>query len=155
MAKTQDIDALRSAGVTEADIEWIHDNELPDSRLVVATTASGSDAWWSVRANGTAVLRTNGGRGQAETESAVLHYADLTMNLLCVGEIAATGYKYATGGHAGAGTWFGIAMCTTVGFGSKVMFAASTYGAGPGMELACLVADIYFTAFSHFLLEEE
>jgi hypothetical protein len=68
LANAQDIDKLRSAGMAEADIEWIHDNESPAARLLVATTANGSDAWWSIRADGNAILRSTGGQGAALVE---------------------------------------------------------------------------------------
>jgi hypothetical protein len=152
LAKTQDIDALRSTGVTETDIEWIYDNELPDSRLVVATTASGLDAWWSVRPNGIAILRTNGGRGQAAVEHTV-HLGHVVMNVLCGLELYWTARDYMKGKHVGAGSMFGIATCVTFGVGSKAMFAASMYGAGPGMEMATLFADLYFHYFTHVFLE--
>ncbi len=68
LANAQDIDKSRSVGMAAADIGWIHDNESSAARLLVATTANGSDAWWSVRADGNAILRTTGGQGAAQVE---------------------------------------------------------------------------------------
>jgi hypothetical protein len=120
LAKTQDIDALRSAGVTEADIEWIHDNELPDSRLVVATTTGGMDAWWSVRPNGTAVLRANGGRGQAHNE--YIFTSDVIVTFVCgmeVGELIGDNLWKKGGSEEGA--WIGAFECVALGGAGKLM----------------------------------
>lgn len=71
LARVQDIDAMRSAGVTEPDIEWIYDNEHSADRLLIASTGDGFDAWWSIRPDGNAILRANGGRGNAMVEYAI------------------------------------------------------------------------------------
>lgn len=71
LARVQDIDAMRSAGVTEPDIEWIYDNEHSADRLLISTTGDGLDAWWSIRPDGNAILRANGGRGSAMVEYAI------------------------------------------------------------------------------------
>lgn len=63
-----DADKLRSAGMAEADIEWIQVNEAPTARLAIATTADARNAWWSIRPDGNAILRTRGGRGSSTTE---------------------------------------------------------------------------------------
>jgi hypothetical protein len=47
-ASVQDIDKLRAAGVSEGDIEWIHDNEPEANRLLIATAADGTSAWWTI-----------------------------------------------------------------------------------------------------------
>lgn len=142
LAKTQDIDALRSTGVTETDINWIHDNELPDSRLVVATTASGSDAWWSVRPNGTAVLRTNGGGGQGTTEHAIT-LTDAVMTFLCGWEVGTAINQYRNSGEVEVLTGVGIMGCVSIGLGSKVAFLALRK---PGIVLegAAVAGDIIY-----------
>ena len=87
LANAQDIDNLRSVGVPEADIEWIHDNEPPSSRLVVATTAGGSDAWWSISPDGTAILRSSGGKGSDFAETVLTHAEIVGEKLLELGEL--------------------------------------------------------------------
>jgi transglutaminase-like putative cysteine protease len=144
LAKTQDIDALRSSGVTEADIEWIHDNELPDSRLVVATTASGSDAWWSVRPNGMAVLRTNGGRGQGKVELAITTWK-VGMALLCVSEIGLAIAEKHTFGEVENGTAVGVVLCvagTALGFSTHAL--ASSHSEALLIEGTFLFMDLFF-----------
>jgi hypothetical protein len=74
------------------------------------------------------------------------------MNVLCGLEIYWMAKDYVNGKHVGSGTMFGIAMCMTMG-GMSHMFAASMYGAAPGIQMATLFADLYFTYFSHLLLE--
>jgi hypothetical protein len=82
LASSRDVDLLRTAGVSESDIEWIYDNESPDTRLLVAVAPNGSTAWWSVRQDGVAVLRMNGGRGSAISEDAIVR-TKYTMMAIC------------------------------------------------------------------------
>lgn len=82
LANARDIDELRSAGVSDTNIAWIHANESPAAQLVVARTSSGADAWWSVRADGNAVLRAYGGQGVAAGESSIMR-VKIALNVLC------------------------------------------------------------------------
>lgn len=83
LARVQDIDAMRSAGVTESDIEWIYDNEHFAERLLISTTGDGFDAWWSVRPDGNAILRANGGQGSGMTEY-VINSAKVGFATVCL-----------------------------------------------------------------------
>jgi hypothetical protein len=146
LAKTQDIDALRSTGVTEADINWIHDNESADSRLVVATTASGSDAWWSVRPNGTAILRTNGGGGQSTLEYLTL-VADAELIFLCSVEVGEAIGEKIFRGHVGDHALFKAVSCVFItGMGR---FSFFVMGGHPHFleEALWLSIDLFFHNF--------
>jgi transglutaminase-like putative cysteine protease len=68
LASSRDTDELKAMGVPRSDVEWIRDNESPAARLLIATTADGAAAWWSVRPDGNAILRAAGGRGAAQVE---------------------------------------------------------------------------------------
>lgn len=73
-------DKLRRAGLPETDVDWIRANEPADARLLVATAAAPPAAWWSVRPDGTSVLRVSGGRGQGTIE----HQTDVMLVALKV-----------------------------------------------------------------------
>jgi hypothetical protein len=78
LAGPGDQDKLKSAGLVDADLEWIRTNEPPANRLLVAKAAQGPAAWWSVQPDGTSVLRVSGGQGQAHVE----HETDVMLNTL-------------------------------------------------------------------------
>lgn len=80
-AKTRDVERLKSAGMSNADIEWIHRNESPSAQLVVATTTSGNSAWWSIRPDGNAILRSREGVGATFTET-VINYAGAALRAI-------------------------------------------------------------------------
>lgn len=92
LARVQDIDNMRSAGMTEADIEWVYDNEHPAARLLIATTADGRDAWWSIRPDGNAILRVNGGRGSSLTETALIT-TKVSFAVICAIQFGLTEYN--------------------------------------------------------------
>jgi hypothetical protein len=92
LVNAHDSEKLRTTGIAEHNREWIRDNESPTARLVVATTAAGSDAWWSIRPDGNAILRIDGGRG-GDTAEYILITIELGLATLCGWE---------------AGTFFGL-----------------------------------------------
>jgi hypothetical protein len=153
LAKTQDIDALRSTGVTEADIEWIYDNELPDSRLVVATTASGSDAWWSVRPNGTTVLRTNGGGGQAQVEY-IVPLVDVVMVELCAFEVLNAIREKVENGEVEYGSGVQAILCFFTAASGKLVMAGLGHGPGAlAVEATFVGTDILMHFSLHAMFE--
>lgn len=85
-ASSQDTERLGKIGMSTDDIEWIRDNESPATRLLVAITDTGSAAWWSVRPDGNAILRTSGGRGEGLAEY-VLVTTELGIATLCAVKI--------------------------------------------------------------------
>jgi hypothetical protein len=87
LTRAQDADALRAAGLAETDVEWIGASESPQAHLVVAKAAQGPAAWWSVRPDGTAVLRVSGGQGQGLTEHQTLVVLKILAFLICGVEI--------------------------------------------------------------------
>jgi hypothetical protein len=116
----QQSDKLRSLGISEQDIEWIRVNESPASHIIITKTASGLNAWWSVRPDGNSILRTHEGRGGSDTE-----YLVVTLKIgflaLCLFEthLAASYHKTAL---AMGGAVFCIVL-TGLGFG--IHFAAN------------------------------
>ena len=80
VAGAKDTEKLRRASLSDADVDWIGANEPPDARLLVAATSAPPAAWWSVRPDGTSVLRVSGGRGQAGIE----HQTDVMLVALKV-----------------------------------------------------------------------
>lgn len=100
LAHALDSDKLKSAGVSKPDVEWINENESPTAQLVVATTSAGSAAWWSVGPDGSAVLRTNGGRGDSIAEY-VLITTEMGLAGLCAWE-AGTYFAQRSVGGSGA-----------------------------------------------------
>jgi hypothetical protein len=148
LAKTQDIDALRSTGVTETDINWIHDNEPPDSRLVVATTTNGLDVWWSVQPTGATILRTNGGRGQAQVEY-IAQLVDAVMMELCAFEVLDVVRQKVQTGEVEAGAGISAFLCFTNMATGKLIVAGIGHGAGIlAIEGTFLGTDI----FEYFLM---
>jgi transglutaminase-like putative cysteine protease len=91
LASSRDVDLLRSSGVSESDIEWIYDNESPAARLLVAVSPGGTTAWWSVRQDGIAVLRMNGGRGQGITETDIVNMKVVVASLCFLESLVAYG----------------------------------------------------------------
>lgn len=97
LASAQDTTRLSGSSLPETDVAWIHENEAAPSALVIATTATGSGAWWSIRPDGNAILRGRGGEGQAMTEYTVtkkssagktaMTIAELTSTIVCIWEI--------------------------------------------------------------------
>jgi hypothetical protein len=65
LASARDTVKLSASNLPEPDVAWIHENEAPASVLLIATTPTGSGAWWSIRPDGNAVLRARGGEGMA------------------------------------------------------------------------------------------
>jgi hypothetical protein len=122
LARPQDAAALRAAGLDDADIEWISANEGPQSRLLVAKAQQGPAAWWSVRPDGTAVLRVSGGQGQALTEEAMLTYLKILGFLLCAVESADAILNSKT--KLGA---FTLLWCMAATAGSAVLFAMEAH----------------------------
>jgi hypothetical protein len=121
LADARDAARLRSAGLVEADVAWIGANESPRSRLLVAKAAQGPAAWWSVRPDGTAVLRVSGGQGQGHAEHAVdinLVALKILATLVCGVEIAGA-VSHGGGGALGI---FTIAWCIVATQGSAIFF---------------------------------
>lgn len=93
----QDVDTLAAEGAAASEVEWIRDNEKASTLLVVATTAGGSTAWWSVSPDGNVVLRSDGGRGNVTGERSILETAqsyalgvvELGLALHCMYEVGA------------------------------------------------------------------
>lgn len=75
----KDAAALKGLNWADADAKDLGSAE-PSSQLVVATTATADEppSWWTVAPNGTAVARSRGGFGEAETD-----YMELTLNIAC------------------------------------------------------------------------
>ena len=103
LATPRDSDKLRSAGMPETDIDWIHANEAPTTQLALATTADGRDAWWSIRPDGNAILRARGGRGQAMVE----HHVDRAQIAGKVLAFLVCGAETALEFHEGPSGWAG------------------------------------------------
>jgi transglutaminase-like putative cysteine protease len=122
LARPQDAAALRAAGLEDADVEWIGANEGAQSRLLIAKAQQGPAAWWSVRPDGTAVLRVSGGKGQALTEHAVLTYLKILGFLLCAVESADAILNSKT--TLGA---FTLLWCMAATAGSSVLFAMEAH----------------------------
>jgi len=89
----RDAAALRAAGLDDADVEWIGANEGPQSRLLVARAQQGPAAWWSVRPDGTTVLRVSGGQGQAMSEHAILIFLKILALYVCGVEILVAAHE--------------------------------------------------------------
>jgi hypothetical protein len=132
LASSRDVDLLRSSGVSEDDIEWIYDNELPASRLLVAVAPDGSTAWWSVQPDGVAVLRMNGGRGVAMTEAAINNTKAVMMGICGL-----TSITMAVCGVHGAGT--AILMCL---MSQSVSLAAMVSSPGHGYSIAMILFEV-------------
>jgi hypothetical protein len=96
LARSQESDKLRKAGMSEADVAWVLANEPQDALLVIAKPASGSAAWWSVQPDGNAVLRVSGGFGQAHVE----HEVDIMLIALKVMFGLICGFEVYHAGHA-------------------------------------------------------
>jgi hypothetical protein len=147
LASSRDVDLLRSSGVSEDDIEWIYDNELPTSRLLVAVTPDGSTAWWSVQPDGVAVLRMNGGRGSAMSETAIEN-----TKAVMIGICGLTSISMAVCGVHGAGG--ALAMCLMT---SSVSLAAMVSNPGHLYSYAMIVAEIGDALYhgGHFATAQE
>jgi hypothetical protein len=75
----KDAAALKALKWAEADAKDLAAAE-PSNQLIVATAATPDEppSWWTVSPSGTAVARSQGGFGEAETD-----YAELTLNVAC------------------------------------------------------------------------
>ncbi len=118
----RDSQKLTRAGLSETDVEWIRANEPADARLLVATAAAPPATWWSVRPDGTAVLRVSGGRGQGMVE----HQTDVTLIALKVQFGLICGYEMI---HAGQGV-------PSTEKGWKLAFCTVATGASLGFVMA-------------------
>jgi len=128
LAKTQDIDKLRETGVSEANIEWIYDNEPPSARLLVATTADGSNAWWSIRPDGNSILRSDGGQGLSLAEYKLLN-AKVAMGVLCLFETAVIQHRNQESGDPDA--WRrALVFCMITSSVAGVSFIGGLYAHG-------------------------
>lgn len=76
LARAQDSMRISGSGLPETDVAWIQANEPKESVLLIATTADGSGAWWSIRPDGNAILRARGGEGQAGVETATMEHEE-------------------------------------------------------------------------------
>lgn len=132
LASSRDVDLLRSSGISESDIEWIYDYELPTSRLLVAVAPDGSTAWWSVQPDGVAVLRMNGGRGSAMSEAAITN-----TKAVMIGICGLTSTAMAVCGVQGGGT--ALAMCVLA---SGVSLAAMASNPGHAYSFAMIGVEI-------------
>lgn len=92
LAKPQDIDLMRSNGLSEPDIEWIYDHEPAEARLLIATMPSGPNAWWSIRPDGNAILRVSGGEGAGLAEYA-LNTTKIGLAVVCLVQFGLTEYN--------------------------------------------------------------
>ena len=74
-----DAAALKAMNWSDEDVKDLGSAE-PSSQLIVASGATPNQppSWWTVAPNGTAVARSRGGSGEAETD-----YAELTLNIAC------------------------------------------------------------------------
>jgi hypothetical protein len=147
LASSRDVDLLRSSGVSENDIEWIYDYELPTSRLLVAVAPDGSTAWWSVRPGGVGVLRMDGGRGSGMTEAGINNAKAVMMGICSL-----TSIGMAVCGVHGAGT--AILMCLMT---QSVSLAAMANNPGHAYSLAMIGFEIVDTLYhgSHFVTGPE
>lgn len=75
----RDSAALKGLNWDDRDAKGLASAE-PSSQLIVAAAASAGEppSWWTVAPNGTAVARSRGGFGEAETD-----YMELTLNIAC------------------------------------------------------------------------
>lgn len=147
LASSRDVDLLRSAGVSENDIEWIYDYELPTSRLLVAVAPDGSTAWWSVHPDGIAVLRMNGGRGGAMTEAAINNTKAVMMGICGL-----TSISMAVCGVPGGGS--AMLMCLMSG---SVSLAAMVSHPGHAYSFAMIGVEIIDALYhgAHFATAPE
>jgi hypothetical protein len=116
--------ALRAAGLDDTDVEWIGANEAAQSWLLVAKAQQGPAAWWSVRPDGTAVLRVSGGQGQGLTEDDLL----LGLKGFALGVCAAESVEVILHSKTTMGA-FTLVWCMAATGGSAIFFAE-------GMHLA-------------------
>jgi hypothetical protein len=126
VVRANDITGLTGAGMPASDLEWIRASEVPGTTLVVAATADGSAAWWSIGPDGAAVFRVSGGGGQAHAEHELdLMYVSLKIMfaLLCVVEVG-------EGLHKGPSAELGwkLLFCT-VAAGASLGFVVSGWHA--------------------------
>lgn len=147
LASSLDVDLLRSSGVSENDIEWIYDYELPTSRLLVAVAPDGSTAWWSVRPDGVAVLRMNGGRGSGMSEAAINNTKAVMMGICGL-----TSISMAVCGVPGGGS--AMLMCLMSG---SVSLAAMASHPGHAYSLAMIGVEIADALYhgAHFVAAPE
>ena len=119
LTRAQDAGALRAAGLAETDVEWIGANESAQARVLVAKAAEGPAAWWSVRPDGTAVLRVSGGQGQAEVE----HGTDVNLVALKVLAALVCGVEVVDAAHQKPSEMggFTIAWCIAATGGSGAL----------------------------------
>lgn len=124
-AGARDSQTLTRAGLSETDVEWIRANEPADARLLIAAAAAPPAAWWSVRPDGTAVLRVSGGRGQGMVE----HQTDVMLVSLKVQFGLICGYEsiHALTGEGTAKDKWKFAFCTLANAASVGFLAAHAH----------------------------
>jgi hypothetical protein len=115
--------------------------------LLVAVTPDGSTAWWSVQPDGVAVLRMNGGRGSAMSETAIEN-----TKAVMIGICGLTSISMAVCGVHGAGG--ALAMCLMT---SSVSLAAMVSNPGHLYSYAMIVAEIGDALYhgGHFATAQE
>ncbi len=150
-AGPRDANTLKAAGLVDADVQWIGANEPAQAQLLVAKAAEGPAAWWSVRPEGTAVLRVSGGQGQAQAEHQIdigLVALKILAGLVCAVEIA----EAVSHGGGGALGVFTIAWCIAATTGSAVMFFALFHTASYvllGAELVIFLGKQGYETWGH------
>jgi hypothetical protein len=122
LARPKDAAALGAAGLDDADVEWVVANEAAQSWLLVAKAQQGPAAWWSVRPDGTAVLRVSGGQGQALTEDDLL----LGLKGFALGVCAAESYEAIMHSKTKMGA-FTLVWCMAATGGSAIFFAQGAH----------------------------
>jgi hypothetical protein len=91
VVRPRDAAALKALGWADADAQALASAE-PASQLVVAATAAPNEppAWWTVAPDGTAVARSRGGRGEADTDYLELQM-DIVSKTLCFFDMLSAG----------------------------------------------------------------
>jgi hypothetical protein len=146
LAGPRDADALRRAGMSDADVEWIRANEPAASRLLVATAAPAHAAWWSVRPDGTSVLRVSGGRGQAAAEhgtDVMLVSLKVMFGLICGFEVV-----HSSHGEPTAAKGWKIAFCT-VATGLSLGFVMGGWHAASWVLIGIETVEFASTGLQH------
>ena len=121
-ATARDAATLKKVGVADRDSEWIAGNEAADSQLLVAKAEAGPAAWWSVRPDGTSVLRANGGQGQALTEHDIQAMFKVMFAAACGYEIMEASHEGGT--HAVAKAVL-CSVFTVIGLGMVIFHAGA------------------------------
>ena len=132
-----DAAALKTLNWTDADAKDIGSAE-PANQLIVATAATPGEpaSWWTVSPNGTAVARSTGGFGEAETD-----YMELTLNVACKILCFIEMVNAKKGSHAFAS--FLLCAAMQAGGGAAEMIAEDAEYEGMGFIVATIDLTIW------------